>query len=179
MNHRRAKPKAGGIDIAWKNGPSGLCIMEKEPRFFLLNPEELLKFQLPSGVYLLDAPLTPPGKRGLREVDRLIRKVTGIAVLPLMPPILKDYLPFRFLKAHRGESIFLESFTPYLRAEKLKRARFKTLEEYRRAFLRTFGFLPQPPSPHLMDAYLLCLKAEEVINGGAREISAPDGKVYL
>ncbi len=170
--------KPGGIDIAWKNGPSGICIFGDRPQFFLLSPSQLLSFSLPNGLYLIDAPLTLPGSSGLREVDRLLRKVTGIPALPLKPSLFSRYLPLEFLQTQRG-SIFLEGFVPYLRVKFLGRAKFRDIAKYRERFRDVFGFLPSPPSPHLLDAYLLCLRAGEILKGRGIALVAPDGEVFI
>ncbi|GEM_PF-3619916 len=170
--------KAGGIDIAWKSGPSGICVFEDRPLFFLLSPSQLLNFPLPGGLYLVDAPLSLPGEKGLRQVDRLLRRLTGIAVLPLNPSLLPGYLPLEFIRLQKG-SVFLEGFVPYLRAKFLGRAKFRRVLEYRQRFREAFGFLPSPPSPHLMDAYLLCLRAKDIMEGRGIALVAGDGKIYL
>lgn len=180
----------GGIDIAWSTGRSGVCIIDTETHFLLLYPDELLEVHFGEGLYFIDAPLSLP-EEGIRNVDKKIRRVTSIPVLPANRKLYPVYLPEEFLgmlkkkkfKEWEGERTpgfyYAESFVPFLRKQFFGKVKLSTAEEYRRVFSKKFGFLPQPPSPHLMDAYLLAKKAKEAFDGKIKVIEDVDGRIYL
>lgn len=180
----------GGIDLAWSTGKTGVCLVEKEVSFFLLSPEQLLKFPFKEGLYFIDAPLKIP-EEGIREVDRKIRKTTSIAVLPANKRLFPNYLPEKFIsflkergfKEWKGErysgSFYAESFVPYLRKKFLGRAKFAGCKMYRTSFYEKFGFLPEPPSVDLLDAFLLAIAARESFTGKPQFIEASDGRIFL
>lgn len=179
-----------GIDLAWSTGKTGVCLIEKEVSFFLLSPEELFEFPFKRGLYFIDAPLGIP-EAGIREVDRKLSKVTSITVLPANKRLFPNYLPEKFIKylknrgfrewkgERRGGGFYAESFVPYLRKKSFGRAKFAGVEIYRTSFYKKFGFLPEPPSPHLLDAYLLAVVAKESFAGKPNFIEASDGRIYL
>ncbi len=182
LNHHSKNLNPAGIDIAWKNGLSGFCLLFRDrPFFWLFTPDELLSFNFPPGIYLVDAPLTLPTHPGrLRQVDKLLRKIAGISPLPVSPSILPDYLPAKLLKKRKQGIVFLESFVPFLRLRKLGKAKFHRIKEYRKRFKEIFGFPLSPPSPHLMDAYLLCLRAKELTDKSlGLTLIAKDGRIHL
>ena len=180
----------GGIDIAWSRGKTGICIIGERIRFELFKGREVLSFNFPSGLYLIDAPLFIPIK-GIRELDRRLRKETGIPVLPANRSLFPYFLPeellkilqedgFKEWKGERKEGkYYKESFVPVLRKQVFSIPKFNSVNDYRRKFKKRFGFLPTPPSSHLLDAWLLAKKAQWAYDGEYRIIKEKNGEILI